>query len=78
MKLGACTAVIALALASSAGNAFAWVDMGVADFGNGLSRPGLVTCDWSYDSYIRSCPIPILPPKPASKTKPAEAKPKHS
>jgi len=48
------------------------VEFGRPDFSNGLSRPGLVSCDWSYESYFRACPTPQLPPKPA----PASAKSK--
>jgi hypothetical protein len=29
------------------------VEFGCPDFSNGLSRPGLIRCDWSYESYFR-------------------------
>ena len=57
---------------AAVGAAQAGVEFGRSDFSNGLSRPGLVTCDWSYESYFRACPTPQLPPKPA----PASAKTK--
>jgi hypothetical protein len=57
-------ALAALSIAA-AGAAQAGVEFGRPDFSNGLSRPGLVTCDWSYESYFRACPTPQLPPKPA-------------
>jgi hypothetical protein len=64
-------AVVALAIAAI-GAAYAGVEFGRPDFSNGLSRPGLVSCDWNYESYFRACPTPQLPPKPA----PAPAKSK--
>lgn len=54
------------------------VEFGVPDFPNYISRPGLVTCDWRYDSNIRSCPEPAVPdaykakPKVESKAKAKE------
>ena len=48
------------------------VEFGSPDFSNFLSRPGLVSCDWTYDSYVRSCPTPDIPPKPPA-AKPASA-----
>lgn len=42
------------------------VEFGSPDFSNFLSRPGLVSCDWTYPSYWRSCPTPDVPPKPPS------------
>jgi hypothetical protein len=62
-------AIAALSIAA-VGAAHAGVEFGRPDFSSGLSRPGLVTCDWSYESYFRACPTPQLPPKPA----PASAK----
>jgi hypothetical protein len=64
-------AVAALSIAA-VGAAQAGVEFGRPDFSNGLSRPGLVSCTWSYESYFRACPTPQLPPKPA----PASAKSK--
>ena len=63
-RAGTVWAVAALSIAM-AGGARAGVEFGRSDFSNGLSRPGLVTCDWSYESYFRACPTPQLPPKPA-------------
>ena len=48
-------AAAALSIAA-VGAAQAGVEFGRPDFSNGLSRPGLVTCDWSYESYFRACP----------------------
>ena len=42
------------------------VEFGSPDFSNFLSRPGLVSCDWTYPSYARACPTPDTPPKPPS------------
>ena len=39
------------------------VEFGKPDNFNYMSRPGLVTCDWRYDSYARACPTPEEPPK---------------
>ena len=59
-KLGAVAMLVyvAFTLKASAGS-----DFGVPDFPNYMSRPGLVTCDWQYDSYTRACPTPEEPPK---------------
>jgi hypothetical protein len=43
--------------------AAAGVEFGAPDFPNYLSRPGLVSCDWQYESYFRACPEPQTPPK---------------
>jgi hypothetical protein len=56
-------AVAALSLSTVAA-ASAGVEFGRPDFSNGLSRPGLVSCNWNYESYFRACPTPQLPPKP--------------
>ena len=72
MRAGMVWTVAALSIAT-AGGASAGVEFARPDFSNGLSRPGLVTCDWSYESYFRACPTPQLPPKPA---KPAKEKSK--
>ena len=55
-------AVAALSMAA-VGAASAGVEFGRPDFSNGLSRPGLVCCNWSYDSYFRACPTPQLAAK---------------
>jgi len=65
-------AAAALSIVAVAG-AYAGVEFGRPDFTSGLSRPGLASCDWNYESYFRACPTPQLPPKPAS---PAKSKPK--
>ena len=55
------------------------IEFGRPDFSNYMSRPGLVTCDWQYDSYTRACPTPEEPPKvqaPAKAAGKAKAKPK--
>jgi hypothetical protein len=57
-------AVATLSIAAL-GAAHAGGEFGRPDFSNGLSRPGLVSCDWSYESYYRACPTLQLPPKPA-------------
>ena len=62
-RAGMVWAIAALSIAT-AGGARAGVEFGRPDFSDGLSRPGLVTCDWSYESYFRACPTPQLPPKP--------------
>ena len=51
--------VIALASAS----ATQAVEFGKPDYSNYMSRPGLVSCDWQYESYTRACPTPEEPPK---------------
>ena len=53
------------------------VEFGKPDNFNYMSRPGLVTCDWRYDSYARACPTPEEPPKaqaPAKAAAKAKAK----
>ena len=67
-------AVAALSMAA-VGGAQAGVEFGRPDFSNGLSRPGLVSCDWSYESYFRACPTRQLSPKPAPE--PAKSKQKN-
>ena len=54
--------------------AFAEVDFGTPDFPNYISRPGAVSCDWTYDNYFRACPTPVLPPKPQKPAKPSASK----
>ena len=63
---------VAAALSGFAASSASAVEFGAPDFGNYLSRPGLVTCDWQYPSYWRACPTPDIPPKPA-KSEPAGA-----
>jgi len=53
----------AAALSMSVAGTASAVEFGTPDFPNYLSRTGLVTCDSSYDSYVRACPTPDLPPK---------------
>ncbi len=72
MKLAWLSGAAAALSMAAVGAAPAGVEFGRPDFTNGLSRPGLVSCDWSYESYFRACPTPQLPPKPA----PASAKSK--
>lgn len=72
MKLAWTLGAVAALSTATIGAAQAGVEFGRPDFSNGLSRPGLVSCDWSYESYFRACPTPQLPPKPA----PASAKTK--
>ncbi|MGO4869256.1 MAG: hypothetical protein ACLPGW_01375 [Roseiarcus sp.] len=74
MKLVWMFGVVAALSMSTVGAASAGVEFGRPDFYNGLSRPGLVSCNWNYDSYFRSCPTPQLPPKPHAA--PAKGKPK--
>jgi hypothetical protein len=66
MKLAWMSGAAAALSIMAVGAAQAGVEFGRPDFSNGLSRPGLVSCGWSYESYFRACPTPQLPPKPAT------------
>ncbi len=64
MKLGFLSGAAAALTLFAVVPASAGVEFGAPDFPNYLSRIGVVSCDWQYESYFRACPEPRTPPKP--------------
>ena len=58
-------AAAAAILVGTAAESSATVQFGRPDYSNYLSRPKTVACDWQYPNYLRACPTPHPPPKPA-------------
>ena len=76
MRLILAIGVVAALSLSSVATAMAGVEFGALDYGNGLSRPGVVSCDWDWGNWVRACPTPDLPPKAKPAAKAAAEKPK--